>query len=297
MSGDNLDALVGTRWLADHLHAPDVRVVDATYYLPHEDKDARAEFEAGHIPGAVFFDIDEIADASRELPHMVPPPEKFSSKVRKLGLGDGSRIVVYDQKGLFSAPRVWWMFRLFGHRDVAVLDGGLPKWLAEGRPTEEGPARPTGERHFTARLDNTMLRERDQMLRNLKTGRQQVLDARSPERFAGSAEEVWPGRRPGHIPGSLNLPHGELVDPETGTLKDPEALRDLFRNAGVDPTKPVVTTCGSGVTACVLALGLHRVGARDVAVYDGSWAEWGLPGDTPVETDPPKARTATPSET
>ncbi len=297
MSRDSLDALVGTQWLADHLNAPDVRVVDATYYLPHEGKDARAEFEAGHIPGAVFFDIDEIADASRELPHMVPSPEKFSSKVRKLGLGDGSRIVVYDQKGLFSAPRVWWMFRLFGHRDIAVLDGGLPKWLAEGRPTEEGSAHPAGERHFTARMDNTMLRERDQMLRNLNTGRQQVLDARSPERFAGTAEELWPGRRPGHIPGSLNLPHSDLVDPRTGTLKDPDTLLELFRQAGVDPRKPVVTTCGSGVTACVLALGLHRVGAKDVGVYDGSWAEWGLPGDTPVEIGPPEARTAAPSGT
>ncbi|RDD63894.1 3-mercaptopyruvate sulfurtransferase [Ferruginivarius sediminum] len=282
----NTDALVSTEWLADHLRSPDVRIVDATYYLPHEGKNGREEFERAHIPGAVFFDIDDIADTGSELPHMVPSAEKFSSKVRKLGLGDGSRIVVYDQKGIASSPRAWWMFRLFGHQDVTVLDGGLPKWLAENRPTEEGPVQVRDERHFTARFNHTMLRDVDQMRRNLSSGRDQVLDARSPSRFEGS-EELWPGRRLGHIPGSLNLPFNALIDPDTQTLKAPEELERLFDEAGVQPRKPVVTTCGSGLTAAILALGLHVTGHRDVAVYDGSWAEWGLPGDTPVETGSP----------
>ena len=286
MSESAPEPLVSTAWLAEHLRAPDLRIVDASFYFPHEGKDARAEFEAAHIPGAVFFDIDEIADTSSDLPHMVPPPEKFSAKVRKLGLGDGARIVVYDQKGLFSAARAWWMFRLFGHEDVAVLDGGLPNWLAEGRPREDGPARVAGERHFTARMDNTLLRERDQVRRNLDTRRAQVVDARPTARFTGDAEEPRPGLRAGHIPGSRNLPHSALLDPDTGTMKDRDAIKALFADAGIDPRKPVVTTCGSGLTACVLALGLHRIGARDVAVYDGSWAEWGQPGETPVATGP-----------
>ncbi len=279
------DALVSTDWLASHLDAPDVRVVDASYYLPHEGLDARQEFTLHHIPGAVFFDIDEIADSGTDLPHMVPPPEKFSSRVRKLGLGDGVRIVVYDQRGMWSAPRVWWTFRYFGHHDIAVLDGGLVKWLAEGRPVEDGPARPS-ERHFTPRVDSFLLRDRDQMMANLKSRREQVLDARSTGRFEGSAAELWPGRRGGHIPGSLNLPFDRLLDRESQTLRPAAELRTEIEAAGVDMTKPVVTTCGSGVTAAILALGLHVAGHRDVALYDGSWAEWGLPGDTPVESGP-----------
>ena len=279
------DALVSTDWLAAHLDAPDVRVVDASYYLPHEGLDARQEFALHHVPGAVFFDIDEIADSGTDLPHMVPPPEKFSSRVRKLGLGDGVRIVVYDQRGMWSAPRVWWTFRYFGHRDIAVLDGGLVKWLAEGRPVEDGPARPS-ERHFTPRVDSFLLRDRDQMMANLKSRREQVLDARSTGRFEGSAAELWPGRRGGHIPGSLNLPFDRLLDRESQTLKPAAELRTEIEAAGIDMSRPVVTTCGSGVTAAILALGLHVAGHRDVALYDGSWAEWGLPGDTPVESGP-----------
>ena len=279
------DALVSTDWLAAHLDAPDVRVVDASYYLPHEGLDARQEFALHHIPGAVFFDIDEIADSGTDLPHMVPPPEKFSSRVRKLGLGDGVRIVVYDQRGMWSAPRVWWTFRYFGHRDIVVLDGGLVKWLAEGRPVEDGPARPS-ERHFTPRVDSFLLRDRDQMMANLKSRREQVLDARSTGRFEGSAAELWPGRRGGHIPGSLNLPFDRLLDRESQTLKPAAELRTEIEAAGIDMSRPVVTTCGSGVTAAILALGLHVAGHRDVALYDGSWAEWGLPGDTPVESGP-----------
>ncbi len=279
------DPLVGTDWLAEHLSAPDVRVVDGSYYLPHEGLDPRAEYEAHHIPGAVFFDIDEIADTDSPLPHMLPAPEKFSSRVRKLGLGDGVRIVVYDQRGLFSAPRVWWTFRFFGHEHVAVLDGGLPKWQSEGRPLEDGPVRPV-ERRFTARVNGLMARDRAQMLANVAGGREQVLDARSRGRFEGADPEPRPGLRAGHIPGSRNLPFTDLIDPARQTMLPPEEMKQRFAEAGLDMTRPVVTTCGSGITAAVLALGLQLVGHRDVGLYDGSWAEWGEPDDTPVETGP-----------
>lgn len=286
--GDRDSCLISTADLAAALSAPDVRVVDATYYLPHENKDARAEYEAEHIPGAVFFDIDAIKDPASDLPHMLPAPEVFSAKVRKLGLGDGNRIVIYDRRGMMSAPRAWWTFRVFGHRDVAVLDGGLPKWKAEGRPLDDHPVVPM-ERHFSARLDTTRLRDREQIRRNIEQAAEQVLDARSRGRFEGTDGELWPGRRSGHIPGSRNLPYTELLDPESGTLLPPEALRERFAAAGIDPARPVVTSCGSGVTACALLLGLTRVGAKDLALYDGSWAEWGRPGDTPVATGPSDA--------
>lgn len=276
------ESLVSTAWLAERLAAPDIRIVDGTYYLPTQGRDARAEFEAAHIPGAVFFDIDEIADSTIDLPHMLPTAEKFASRVRKLGLGDGSRIVVYDQHGLFSAPRVWWTFRVFGHTDVAVLDGGLPKWRAENRPLEEGPARPQ-ERHFTARVNTLLVRDKQQMLANLRSRREQILDARPAGRFSGAEPDPWPGRRRGHIPGSLNLPYTELVDAGTGTMLPAASLAGRYRKAGIAMNRPVVATCGSGVTASLLAFGLHLIGHEDVAVYDGSWAEWGLPGDTPVE--------------
>ncbi len=276
------ESLVSTEWLAAHLDAPDLRVVDGTYYLPMQGKDARAEYAERHIPGAVFFDIDEIADTDSDLPHMLPSPEKFASRVRRLGLGDGNRIVVYDAHGMMSAARVWWTFRVFGHNDVAVLDGGLPKWLREGRPVEETPPFPR-ERHFTARFNHLMVRDREQMKANLASRREQVLDARDPGRFNGTAPEIWPGRRSGHIPGSLNLPYTSLLDPEAKTFLPADQLEERFRAAGVDLSKPVVTTCGSGVTAAVLAFGLHLIGHKDVAVYDGSWADWGRPGDTPVE--------------
>ncbi len=279
------DPLVGTDWLAEHLSAPDVRVVDGSYYLPHEGLDPRAEYEAHHIPGAVFFDIDEIADTDSPLPHMLPAPEKFSSRVRKLGLGDGVRIVVYDQRGLFSAPRVWWTFRFFGHEHVAVLDGGLPKWQSEGRPLEDGPVRPV-ERRFTARVNGLMARDRARMLANIAGRREQVLDARSRGRFEGSDPEPRPGLRAGHIPGSRNLPFTDLIDPARQTMLPPEEMKQRFAEAGLDMTRPVVTTCGSGITAAVLALGLQLIGHRDVGLYDGSWAEWGEPDDTPVETGP-----------
>ncbi|GIK96512.1 MAG: sulfurtransferase [Alphaproteobacteria bacterium] len=278
----NPDSLVSTGWLEDHLSSPDIRIVDATYYLPMQGKDARAEYDERHIPGAVFFDIDEIADSSVDLPHMLPSPEKFSARMRKLGLGDGNRIIVYDGHGMMSAARVWWELRVFGHKDVAILDGGLPKWLAEGRPLEDLPPMPR-ERHFTARFDHHLVRDKEQIRENLATGREQVLDARSAGRFDGTEAEIWPGRRSGHIPGSRNLPFTDLLDPAMKTFLPAEIMAERFRAAGIDMNRPVVTTCGSGITACVLAFGLHLIGHKDVAVYDGSWAEWGRPGDTPVE--------------
>ncbi|HUL07900.1 MAG TPA: 3-mercaptopyruvate sulfurtransferase [Candidatus Acidoferrum sp.] len=282
MSYAHPESLVSTEWLAQHLDAPDLRVVDASWYLPAQGKNGRVEYEASHIPGAVFFDIDEIADTESDLPHMLPSPEKFAARVRKLGLGDGNRIVVYDQLGLMSAARVWWMFRVFGHKDIAVLDGGLPKWIAEGRPTEDRTPQPR-ERHFTARYNNLMVRDLAQMKGNLTGKREQVVDARSAGRFAGSEKEPRQGLRSGHIPGSRSVPYTDLLDPKAKTLLPAAALADRFRKAGVDLSKPVVTSCGSGVTAAVLALALHLIGHPDVALYDGSWSEWGRPGDTPVE--------------
>jgi thiosulfate/3-mercaptopyruvate sulfurtransferase len=276
------ESLVSTEWLARNLSQPDLRIVDATYYLPMQNKNAKAEYLERHIPGAIFFDIDDISDSTSPLPHMLPPPEKFASRMRKLGIGDGNRIVVYDAQGMMSAARVWWMFRIFGAREVAILDGGLPKWLAEGRPVDDGQVT-LQERHFTVRLDNTQVRSKDQITRNLDSKREQVLDARTAGRFHATEPEVWPGRRSGHIPGAYNLPYGQLLKPDM-TFKDADTLRGLYEKSGIDLKKPVVTSCGSGITACVLAFGLHLIGHRDVAVYDGSWAEWGLPGDTPVAT-------------
>jgi len=277
------EALVSTEWLAARLGAPDIRVVDGSWYLPAMKRDPKAEFLAEHIPGAVYFDIDEIADTSSPLPHMLPSPEKFASRAKKLGLGDGNRIVVYDGPGLFSAARVWWMFRVFGHEDVAVLDGGLKKWKAEGRPLESGPPRPR-ERHFTARVNSLLVRELDDVRRNIETQREQVIDARSPGRFHAREPEPRQGLRGGHIPGATNLPYGEMTDPATGTLLPADAIEAKFRAAGIDPDRPIVASCGSGVSACALALGLHLIGARQVAVYDGSWTEWGGRPDTPIET-------------
>lgn len=282
MQYSNPEALVSTDWLAEHMSSPDLRIVDGTWFLPTMNRNARAEYEAAHIPGAVFFDIDDIADTNSGLPHMLPPPEKFSSRVRKLGLGDGNRIVVYDALGIYSAPRVWWMFRAFGHEDVAVLDGGLPKWQAEGRPVESLPAMPR-ERHFTARFNNLMVRDLDQVRANIDRGSEQVLDARPAGRFAATEPEPRASLRGGHIPGSLNLPYGDLISSDSNTLLPADKLKARFEHAGVDLSRPVVTSCGSGVTACILALGLHLLGHRDVAVYDGSWTEWGGRDDTPIE--------------
>jgi len=279
------DSLVSTQWLAKHLSAPDIRVVDGSWKMPGVTPPARADYDNAHIPDAVFFDIDEIADDKTSLPHMLPSPEKFSVKVRDLGLGDGNRIVVYDSAGILSAARVWWTFRVFGHADVAILDGGLPKWIAEGLPVNDERTMPR-RRHFSAHLNTFLIRDKAQVLTNLTTKREQILDARPQARFEGTADEPRAGLRSGHIPGSLNLPHSQLIDAATKTMLPPERLRELFLGAGLDLNRPVTVSCGSGVTACVLALGLTLIGYRDVAVYDGSWAEWGLPGDWPVETGP-----------
>jgi thiosulfate/3-mercaptopyruvate sulfurtransferase len=277
-----LETIVSTEWLAAHLKDPDLRVVDGTWHMPQLKRDAKREFAEAHIPGAAFFDIDEIADTTSPLPHMLPSPKKFASCVGKLGIGDGDRVIAYDTKGgIVSAARVWWTFAVFGHETVAVLDGGLRKWRAEGRPVEQGWPTPT-ERQFTPKVHPALVRNLEEMRGNLASRREQVLDARSRGRFAGTEPEPRPGLRGGHIPGSLNLPYEELSRPD-GTLLPPAALRDAFVKAGLDLQKPVVTTCGSGVTAAVLALGLRLLGRRDVAVYDGSWTEWGGRDDTPVE--------------
>jgi thiosulfate/3-mercaptopyruvate sulfurtransferase len=277
-----MEPTVTTQWLATHLGEPDVRVVDGTWHMPQAKRDARAEFEAAHIPGAVFFDIDAIADRASSLPHMLPSAAQFAAAVGELGIGNGHRIVVYDVRGVVSAARVWWTFRAFGHDDVAVLDGGLRKWRAEGRPVESGSAAPT-HGAFTARLRPELVRDVEAMRANVARRTVQVLDARSAGRFAGTEPEPRAGLRGGHIPGSLSLPYETLYRPD-GTLKPPNELREAVTAAGVDLGRPVVTTCGSGVTASVLALALYLIGRRDVAVYDGSWSEWGSRSDTPVET-------------
>lgn len=277
-----MDALVTTEWLAKELGASDLRVVDASCHLPGCDRNARGEFEQAHIPGAVFFDMEEIADTSSAYPHMLPSPEKFASRMQALGLGDGCRVVVYDHSDIKSAARAWWMFRVFGQHQVAILDGGFPKWQSEGRPIESGKPI-VRHRHFTAWMDKAGVRSLDQMKANLAAKTEQVLDARSPARFAGSEPEPRPGLRAGHIPGALNLHYTELFNAD-GTFKTGDALKAAFEGAGVDLGKPVVTTCGSGVTACVLAFGLYLLGHKNVSVYDGSWTEWGSQADTPVVT-------------
>jgi len=274
--------LVTPEWLAQNLGRRDVRVVDGSWHMPQLKRDARAEFVEAHVPGAVFFDIDAIADPRTSLSHMLPRAAEFSRSVGRLGIGDRDRVIVYDSRGVVSAARVWWTFRAFGHDAVAVLDGGLPRWRAEGRPVESGSAAPK-PRRFTARLRRSLVRDLAGMRRNLTTRKAQVLDARSRGRFAGTEPEPRAGLRAGHIPRSLNLPYDELYQKD-GTLLPPDALRQKFEASGLDLDKPVVTSCGSGITASVLALGLYAIGRPDVAVYDGSWTEWGGDGDTPIET-------------
>lgn len=281
MPSDFPTPVVSTDWLAAHLGDADLRIVDGTYFLPTHKRDAAAEFRERHIPEAIRFDIDDVKDPADPLPHMVPTPELFADKAGAMGLGDGARIVVYDAHGMMSAARVWWMFRLYGHDGVAVLDGGLPKWLAEGRALEGGEATTVPAR-FTPRFRPGLVRDVEAVRRNLTERSAQVVDARSRGRFLATEPEIRPGLRGGHIPGSANIPFTELLAADQ-TLLPADRLAARFREAGVDLAKPVVTSCGSGVTACVLALGAYLAGKQDVAVYDGSWTEWGGRTDTPIE--------------
>ncbi|RID92978.1 3-mercaptopyruvate sulfurtransferase [Gemmobacter lutimaris] len=277
---DDPKTLVSTDWLAAHLKDPDLRVLDASWYMPDAGRDAKAEYDAGHIPGARFFDIDEISDQRSALPHMAPPVEKFISRMRAMGVGDGHQVVIYDGAGLFSAARVWWTFRLMGKTDVAVLDGGLPKWKAEGREIEDMPP-VLRDRHITVSRQAGLVKDVTQVAHASKLGEAEIIDARSAPRFRGEVAEPRPGLRSGRIPGSKNLPFGELFNAD-GTMKDDAGLRAAFTAAGVDLSKPAITTCGSGVTAAILALGLERIGHRNWALYDGSWAEWGMYDDLRV---------------
>jgi thiosulfate/3-mercaptopyruvate sulfurtransferase len=279
------EALVGTDWLAAHLGDPRVRILDASFTLPGITPTARENYAREHIPGAVFFDIDDIAEPGNSLPHMIPSPDLFAQKIGALGIGDGDKVIVYDMNGLSSAGRVWWMLRMFGHQDVALLNGGLPRWKSEGRPLTAIVPNPTARR-FTARFDRSLVRDKAAIIVNLSSRQEQVVDARAAGRFDGSTPEFRPGLRSGHIPGSRNLPYDRVTDPQTRQIKSAEALRSLFHEAGVALDRPIVTSCGSGVTACALAYALHLIGHPGAAVYDGSWSEWGLPGDTLVETGP-----------
>ncbi|RHW17982.1 sulfurtransferase [Sphingomonas gilva] len=276
-----MDSLVSTEWLAGELGASDLRVVDATMILPEYHRDARAEFEAAHIPGAAFLDLDELRDTDSDLPNTLPSAEKFASRMQSLGLGDGSRIVVYDDSPSRTSARAWWMFRLFGAHEVAILDGGIAKWKAEGRETESG--RPTNRhRHFTVFRDDASLADKAGVQAALDGGGQ-VVDARTRGRFAGEEPEARPGLVAGHMPGAKNLPYARLFNAD-GTWKRGDELRQAFADANVDPGKPMITTCGSGVTAAVLAFGAHLLGNADARVYDGSWSEWGGDPSTPKAT-------------
>jgi thiosulfate/3-mercaptopyruvate sulfurtransferase len=276
-------SVVATDWLSAAIGRADIKIVDASFFLPSAGRNARTGFEQAHIPGAVFFDIDEIANKRTDLPHMLPTAEQFSAQVGALGIGDGDAVIAYDQAGMGSAPRAWWMFRVFGHDSVAVLDGGLPKWQREGRPISIGSAGKPTPKSFRAKFKPLLVRSRAQIAGNLDGRIEQVVDARAAGRFKGVDPEPREGLRAGHIPGSLNVPYAGLLDPQSGELRPAGEIRAAFLAGHVDLDRPIVTTCGSGVTACVLALGLHRLGRTDVAVYDGSWSEWGRPGDTPVE--------------
>lgn len=278
-------SLVSSEWLAAHLDHADLVILDGSFKLPGATPVAAEDFAARHIPGARFFDIDGIADHNTPLPHMLPSPQAFEGYAADLGISNNSVVVVYDTPGLMSAGRVWWTLRVFGHDKVAVLDGGLRKWLAEGRPVTDALP-PVAKGDFRADFHPSAVRSRAEVLGNLDSRTEQVIDARSAARFTADEKEARPGLRSGHIPGSLNLPFNALTNPETGEILDTVKIRKAFETAGLDFSKPVIASCGSGVTAAALAFGLHLVGKDDVAIYDGAWTEWGQPGDTPVATGP-----------
>ena len=282
MTQDDPKTLVSTGWLADHLKDPDLRILDGSWFLPASGRDPKAEYAAAHIPGARFFDIDDISDHRSALPHMVPPVEKFMSRLRAMGVGDGHQVVVYDGMGLFSAARVWWMFRLMGQDNIAVLDGGLPKWVSEGHPVEDMPPL-IRDRHMTVRRQNSMVKDVTQVAAASKLGDYEIVDARAADRFRGDAPEPREGLRSGHIPASKNLPFADLLNADQ-TMKSPVSIRAAFEAAEVDLGKPVITSCGSGVTAAILSLALERIGKTDHALYDGSWTEWGAFPTLPIAT-------------
>ena len=280
MPYSNPTTLVSTDWLAAHFSSPDLRIIDASWYLPQANRDPKAEYDKAHIPGARFFDIDEIADLQSDLPHMAPPAEKFISRMRAMGIGDGHQVVVYDGAGIMSAARVWWLFHLFGKTDTAVLDGGLPKWLAEGREVEDMPPI-LRDRHMTVARNAQLIKDVTQVASASKLKDAQILDARSAARFKGEAPEPREGLRSGHIPGSISLPYTDLQNPD-GTMKPDAELAAIMAARGIDMKVPVITTCGSGVTAAIINLALARLGHRNHALYDGSWAEWGMYNDLKV---------------
>jgi len=277
--------LVSTDWLANNLNRPDLAVVDASWYLPAQNRDGKKEYLEAHIPGAVHFDIDEISDRSSPLPHMMPSADQFARQVGKLGISEDKTIIVYDGSGLFAAPRVWWMLRVFGGKDVRVLDGGFPRWKAEGRPTESGEAKPR-EAVFRPRFDARAVADTERVRRALDSGAAQVVDARSAERFTGAAPEIRPGIRSGHMPGALNAPSSTLID--NGRLKSPAELAKSLKSAGLDTEKPVITSCGSGVSAAIISLALDELGRPAEALYDGSWTQWASAPGNPVATGPAK---------
>ena len=281
MSSSQSKNFVSTQWLSQNLKSPDLAIIDGSWHLPPLKRDARAEYLAAHIPGAVFFNIDEIADTASGLPHMMPQPLQFANQMKELGLGDGMRFVVYDQSGLFSAPRVWWMLKSFGVSDVKILEGGLPKWVAEGRETDSGPVHRT-PRVFTPRLDHSAVATLDDVAKASASGSAQIIDARPADRFRGEAPEPRAGVASGHIPGSLNLPFPQII--ENGQLKSPQDIAKAFIDAGADLSKPIITSCGSGVSASILAVALEEAGHKVKSIYDGSWAEWGSVTGQPVAT-------------